>query len=113
MQDSLPALVISAQAPQRSWVADIIVQCGLRPVFCPTLDDARAMVQSDAYSVIFCSDQLPGGDLGRSLRTLTAAAPGAPIIVLSNLAEWDGYVKAIGAGAFDYVVYSPNSSEAE
>jgi DNA-binding NtrC family response regulator len=35
------------------------------------------------------------------------------VIVLSHLADWDAYMKALGAGAFDYIACPPDPVEAE
>src|ERR1041384_6820939 len=91
----------------------VVSKCGLRPVSCPSLSAARAMLDGAKYPVIFCSDRLPDGDLGMSLNSLVSAAPGAPIIVLSSLPEWESYLRAIAAGAFDFIGSPPSTLEAE
>jgi DNA-binding NtrC family response regulator len=113
MLNPLPALIVSSEAPERTWIASLVSKYGLRPVFCPNLTAARGMLDGTKYPVIFCSDRLPDGDLGVSLKSLVAAAPGAPIIVLSSLSEWDSYLRAIGAGAFDLIASPPSTIEAE
>jgi DNA-binding NtrC family response regulator len=33
--------------------------------------------------------------------------------VLSHLADWDAYMRALSAGAFDYIACPPDTAEAE
>ena len=47
------------------------------------------------------------------MRVLAAATGGLPVIVLSHLADWDAYMRALGAGAFDYIACPPDAAEAE
>ena len=113
MPSDLPALIISSEARHRDRIAEIICKRGLRPVFCPSLADACAIVAGKTFPLIFCSDELPDSDLRTSLRSLAVTAAGVPVIVLSHLAEWDAYVIAIGAGAFDYIACPPDPVETE
>lgn len=113
MPSDLPALIISSEARHRDRIAEIICKCGLSPVFCPSLADACAIVAGKTFPLIFCSDELPDSDLRTSLKSLAVTAAGVPVIVLSHLAEWDAYMVAIGAGAFDYIACPPDPVETE
>jgi DNA-binding NtrC family response regulator len=42
-----------------------------------------------------------------------AAANPNPVVVLSRFAEWDHYLAALRAGAFDYIVCPPDPAETE
>jgi DNA-binding NtrC family response regulator len=44
---------------------------------------------------------------------LSSATGGIPVIVLSHLADWDAYIRALSAGAFDYIACPPEPVEAE
>jgi len=41
------------------------------------------------------------------------ASADVPVIVLSRLADWDAYLSAICAGAFDYIACPPDPAETE
>jgi DNA-binding NtrC family response regulator len=110
---SVPALIIGPESSERDHIGEVVRNCGLRPVFCPTLADACAMLTQRIFALVICSDRLPESDLGVSLKSLAGASTGAPVIVLSRDAEWDSYVAAIEAGAFDYITYPLRSVEAE
>jgi DNA-binding NtrC family response regulator len=38
---------------------------------------------------------------------------GIPVIVISCIADWEAYMKAISAGAFDYIAFPPDPVESE
>jgi DNA-binding NtrC family response regulator len=44
---------------------------------------------------------------------VVAAANPTPVVVLSRFAEWDHYLAALRAGAFDYNACPPDSAETE
>ena len=64
-------------------------------------------------SVVFCTDILSDGDLRAVIGEVKKSRAEAPVIVLSRLADWDAYLRAIGAGAFDYIASPPDSAETE
>lgn len=112
MVSTLPVLIVSSQAAHRDAVAEVVRRCGLRPVFSPSLANARSILTETHPAIIFCGDDLPDSDLCNSLQALTAIVR-VPIIALSHLAEWASCTEAFSAGAFDYIAYPPNPSETE
>lgn len=109
MLNDEPVLIICAEGESRQRVIATIHKCGLGPVSCSTLDDARSLLARQPFSIVFCSDTLPDGDFRAVIRT----ARSIPVIVLSRLAEWEPYLVAINAGAFDYVACPPDPVETE
>jgi DNA-binding NtrC family response regulator len=77
------------------------------------LTDARAHIEEQTFQFVLCSDDLPDCNLRTAMRVLTSSTGGVPVIVLSHLADWDAYMRALGAGAFDYIVCPPDPVEAE
>ena len=71
------------------------------------------MLLEEAFRVVLCSDILSDGDFRAVLREVKKSTVHVPVIVLSRAAEWDSYLKALGAGAFDYIVCPPNAGEAK
>jgi len=111
MANALPVLIVSSQAAHRDAVAEVVRRCSLRPVFSPTLADARSILAQTHPAIIFCGDDLPDSDLRNSLEALKAAR--VPIIALSHLDEWSSCVDAISVGAFDYIACPPDPRETE
>ncbi len=71
------------------------------------------MLARQNLSVVFCSDTLPDGDFRAIMNEVRKSSADVPVIVLSRLANWDAYLSAIGAGAFDYIAYPPDTAETE
>jgi len=102
-------LIVCAKGESRERVIATTYKCGLGPVSCSTLDDARFLLARQDFTIVFCSDTLPDGDFHAVIRT----ARSIPVIVLSRLAEWEPFLVAINAGAFDYIACPPDPVETE
>ncbi len=113
MLNVLPILVICAEGEHRERIAEIIRKCGLRPTCCCGLREALPLLAGQNFSTVFCNDTLPDGDFHAIMNEVRRASPNVPVIVLSRLADWDAYLSAIGAGAFDYIACPPDSAETE
>lgn len=113
MASAALALIISPESTERDFVGEIVRKCGLRPVNCPNLSEACAMLTEKIYALVICSDGLSDSDLYSSLKSLAGASAGTPVIVLSRHAEWKACIEAIDAGAFDYIACPLHSVEAE
>jgi DNA-binding NtrC family response regulator len=110
---SCHVLIVSSDSLQCAQTVEIASRLGLQPVSCASLTDARALIHEQAFRFTLCSDNLPDCNLRTAVRVLTSSTGGAPVIVLSHLADWDAYMKALGAGAFDYIACPPDPVEAE
>lgn len=113
MPDACQVLIVSADRLQREQIEEVARRVGVHFVSCASLTDARARTQEASFQFVLCSDDLPDCTLRTAVRVLTSATTGAPVIVLSHLADWDAYMKALRAGAFDYIACPPDPSEAE
>jgi DNA-binding NtrC family response regulator len=109
--DVLPILVVCAEEEHRERVVETIWMCGLRPACCSSLSEALSLLDRQYFSVVFCEDTLPDGDFRTVLSETRKSATDVPLIVLSRFADWDAYLSAIGAGAFDYIACPPDSGE--
>ncbi len=107
------ALLISEEGENREKVALAARRCGLNPICCRTLDEAGALLVQADFNVVLCEDILPDGDLYMALRMVRETKATAPLIVLSHTAEWEAYLKALVAGAFDYILCPPSLVESE
>ncbi len=113
MFNSCQVLIVSADPLQFQKIEEIAGRLGLRSVRCASLTDARARIEQQAFPFVLCGDDLPDCNLRTAVRVLTSSTGGAPVIVLSHLADWDAYMRALGAGAFDYIACPPDPSETE
>lgn len=113
MHHSCRMLVVSADRTQCNQVEDIVRRLGVDFVHCGSLTDARSRTEEESFQLVLCGDDLPDCNLRTAVRVLTAATGGAPVVVLSHLADWDAYMRALGAGAFDYIACPPEPNETE
>ena len=113
MFDSHQVLIISSNPLQREKTEEIVGRMGLQSISCASLTDARAHIEEQSFQFMLCSDDLPDCNLRTAVSVLTSSTGGAPVIVLSHLADWDAYMRALGAGAFDYIACPPDPVETE
>jgi DNA-binding NtrC family response regulator len=106
------ALVICQQGEDREKAVAALLRCGLNPICCSDLREARALLGQEPFRVVLCTDFLSDGDYRAVLREVRKADKDAPVIVLSHSAEWESYLIALGDGAFDYISCPPDPAEA-
>jgi DNA-binding NtrC family response regulator len=85
----------------------------LQSVICCSLTDARSLIGRQTFQFVLYDDDLPDCNLRTSLKVVSSATGGVPVIVLSHLADWDAYLKALSSGAFDYIACPPERVETE
>jgi DNA-binding NtrC family response regulator len=113
MFNSCQVLIVSSDPLQCEKTEEIAGRMGLQSAHCASLTDARGLIEEQAFQFVLCSDDLPDCNLRTAVRVLASSTGGAPVIVLSHLADWDAYMRALGAGAFDYVACPPDPIETE
>ena len=113
MLSTLPALIVCSDPTQADKTAELACNVGLKSITCDSLTAARTLIEEHTFQLILCADDLPDCNLRTSLKVLSSATGGVPVVVLSHLAEWEAYVKALSAGAFDYIAYPPDRAETE
>jgi len=110
---TLPVLIISSDPAHSDKAAEIVHEMDLQSVICSSLTDARSLIERQTFQFVLCDDDLPDCNLRTSLKVVSSATGGVPVIVLSHLADWDAYLKALSAGAFDYIACPPEHAESE
>jgi DNA-binding NtrC family response regulator len=113
MRDTAPVLIVCSEPAQSDKAIEIVRHVGLPYLLSTSLTDARAFVERQVFQFVLCDDELPDCNLRTAIRVLSAATGGVPVIVLSHLADWDAYIRALSAGAFDYIACPPEPVEAE
>jgi DNA-binding NtrC family response regulator len=102
-------LVISPETEHHKKINTMMKKCGFSVFGCTKFDEARNVLAKEKFRMVFCYDTLPDGDF----RDVVAAVNPTPVIVLSRFAEWDHYIAALRAGAFDYITCPPDPAETE
>ena len=106
-------LIVSSDPLQCEKTDEIARRLGLQTIHCASLTDARGCIEKQTFQFVLCSDDLPDCNLRTAVSVLTSSTGGAPVIVISHLADWDAYMRALSAGAFDYIACPPEPIEAE
>jgi DNA-binding NtrC family response regulator len=106
-------LIIDQESGERDKLQKIFTASGVR-VFCySTLLETESFLSGQPVNAIFAETPLPDGDF-RALRAeVERYRKGVPIIVLSRNMDWDQYLAAMGAGAFDCLSLPANTLEAK
>jgi two-component system response regulator PilR (NtrC family) len=102
-------LVISPEKEHHEKITAAMNKCGLISICCMKFDEARIVMDNEKFGVVFCHETLPDGDF----RAVVSAVRPTPVVVLSRFAEWEHYLAALRAGAFDYIACPPDSAETE
>jgi DNA-binding NtrC family response regulator len=111
--NSCQVLIVSSDSLQCLTTEEIAGRMGLQCIRCASLSDARSSIEGQSFQFVLCSDDLPDCNLRTAVRVLTASTGGAPVIVLSHVADWDACMRALGAGAFDYIACPPDPMDTE
>ena len=107
------ALIICDEEENRQKVIAAVLKCGLSPICCSSLEEARTLLFQGSFKVVLCGDILSDGDFRSALKEVKKSTAHTPLIVLSHISEWQAYLNALGAGAFDYIVCPPEAAETE
>ena len=97
------ALIVSTDRLHCVKIEEIAAGLGMQSVHCASLTDARTRIAVQSFPLVLCGDDLPDCNVRTALHVLTPSTGDLPVIVLSHLADWDAYMRALGAGAFDYI----------
>jgi two-component system response regulator PilR (NtrC family) len=99
----LPAvLVVDDEADLRELLSLTLVRLGLDVDTAETVEQARAMLNANAYALCLTDMRLPDG-VGLDLVRERAGSGGPPIAVITAYGSAENAVAALKAGAFDYL----------
>lgn len=101
------ALLVSSDENVLQELAEIIVQCGIAVFVAFTVYEANRILGRQRVSVVVCGDRLSDGKYQDILSESFRLHLKTPVIVVSPTGDWPDYLKAIAAGAFDYLAYPP------
>jgi DNA-binding NtrC family response regulator len=104
-------LVVSSDEQVRRKLGEILGQCGLAPVFASTVTESGMALAGHAVFIVLCDDYLPDGKYGDIVKLVGQSDKKVLVVVVSRTGEWPEYLKAIRAGAFDYLAYPPIPGE--
>jgi DNA-binding NtrC family response regulator len=100
-------LVASSDENVLQKLAEITVQCGLATFLAFTVGESKRILDRQRVCLVVCDDRLIDGKYEDILNETVRLLLKTPLIVVSPTGDWRDYLKAIGAGAFDYLAYPP------
>jgi DNA-binding NtrC family response regulator len=104
-------LVVSSDDEIRRQLAESLGECGLASMFSSTVEESRIAVAERQVFVVVCNEWLPDGSYLDIVKLTARSCTRIPLIVISRIGDWPEYLRAICAGAFDYVAYPPIRGE--
>lgn len=98
-------VIVDDSLTVRMDLGEALQAAGIDTVLCPDLRSAREALKASDCALVILDLLLPDGDGVEFLKELRSAAPtaGLPVILLSSEAEVKARVRAVGAGANEYV----------
>ena len=100
-------LVVSSDDEVRQTLAESLGECGLGSIFSSTVAESWKAMGGREVFVVVCDDWLPDGSYMDIVKLVARSCTRIPLIVISRIGDWPEYLRATGAGAFDYVAYPP------
>lgn len=109
VSNALRILVVEDDRAIRTGLCDMLRAEGIEPIEAGTAAQGRALALGENYDLALLDLMLPGGDGLAILRTLRAARPAQPVIILTARGDEADRVEGLRLGADDYVVkpFSP------
>jgi DNA-binding NtrC family response regulator len=101
------ALVVTSDDEVCRKLAESLCECGLGAIFSSTVAESRTAMARREVFVVVCNEWLPDGSYLDVIKLVARSSARIPLIVISRTGDWPEYLRAIGAGAFDYVAYPP------
>jgi len=106
-------MLVSPALETQQALASALGQRGIAPILAESVGEAQTILSRHPISLIFCSDELPGGGIDAFIRQTSEPPAGVPVVVVSRFDDWNRYLNFLQIGAFDYVLYPPSGSEIE
>jgi ActR/RegA family two-component response regulator len=100
-------LVVTSDEGVSQKLAGIMNQCGFATFLAFTVWESRRILDHHQVCLVLCDERLIDGKYEHILSATRRLRTRTPVIVVSPAGDWPDYLKAICAGAFDYVAYPP------
>jgi len=82
----------------------ILTECGLEPMACSTVKEAKALLTSNAVSLAFCAEHFSDGDYSDLVCAVRSSGQPIPVVVCSRQLDPSLYLDAMELGAYDFMV---------
>jgi two-component system, OmpR family, response regulator len=113
MGDKLRILVVSSEQDHLKRLAGTLSRSSWEPVASKSVSDARAAIARQPFGAIISEESLADGDFRAVIGETRRSGRQVPVVVVSRRDDWNSYLAALDAGAFEYVAFPPNPGELE
>jgi DNA-binding NtrC family response regulator len=96
-------LVICENESIRRAIAEVLVTCGVLPIFTASIGQAFRRFAASDFDFVVCQDEVLDGRYENILPL--AIERRLPLIVVSRTGDWPEYFQAIDQGAHDFLAY--------
>jgi DNA-binding NtrC family response regulator len=105
MSEQMQALIVSDRMTHLKSLLTILNTLPINVYVASTLRQAKAVLSSQSFAVVFCDERLPGGSYRDLLVAPTTYGDATPsqLIVMLHTGGWDEYLEAIEHGAFEAI----------
>jgi DNA-binding NtrC family response regulator len=104
MASALVMLVMEDLQTQQA-LASALTPRGFASVLASSAQEAVEILKNHRISLVFCSDELPDGEIHAFIRQRQRHEDRVPVVVVSRLDDWERYLDYLSCGAFDYLLY--------
>jgi two-component system, NtrC family, response regulator AtoC len=104
MRNQMKALVVDDEAAIRDFVGEVLRTEGWDVQEAETAERAFELLDTDAWSLVFCDVMLGGADGFAVLRRFTKEQPDAQIVLMTGHGSAVGALDAVSLGAYDYLL---------
>src|SRR5262250_2478631 len=94
--------VVSGEPEYWEKLSSVVSRCGARPIRCDTLAAVTKLLPQQHIDFAICEDAVPDGTFRELIATVKRSGCWTPVVVVSGRDDWDAFLNAIVAGAFDY-----------
>ena len=104
-------MILSGRVEAWESLASMLLEYSAEALCCGCMKSAReSNDRHEELQLVLCDDVLPDGGLRDAVAEFSAEH-GIPVVAMSDHDDWDSYLTAMNAGAFDYIVAPPTRDE--
>jgi DNA-binding NtrC family response regulator len=105
MSEQTHVLIVSDRMAHVKALLGILNTLPINVYVASTLKQAKSVLSSQAFAVVFCDERMPGGSYRELLGVPASAHDGrrSQLVVTLQTGEWDEYLEAIDSGAFEAI----------
>ena len=103
MENPIPVLVVSSEFRHCNALGDTIRQEGWKTIRASTVGECKGVLANQDVDLVFCERNLTDGTYHDVLAIARLRRRNARLVVMSRCPNWDQYLEALHAGAFDLI----------